>query len=703
MSDTGLRLCLKVALCGAVLVAAGCPKPSSQSQPPQPPPVVGLADYHNHQFAYLGFGGMAITHSIDPTAVCSPPPGYDRDSLAVKDVVRQGLFATAADQLAGGNCAPMIGSAASQRVDTDNLMRAWQYGLRLIVVLAVNSEFLCEVGRFDPCPTDRAAIEQQLQAARDLQDKIDMDAGGAGLGWYRIVTSPAEARQVISQGKLAVVLGIEAANAFGCRIRDWNTVGGIRILPGDTTGPEAAYINDCDEGLIRDLPLRLVPAIGGAEELKKYGSQATHKALALFEHYWQLGVRHFFLTHNIDGIAAGTALGIDLLHAETNPSGSGVGAVDDVIRGIRPPHAAWSCSSQYSFDGGRCNVRGLSDLGRDLVKLAAAHGAVIDADHLSMKAKNELLGSTGVLGGVYPLVSTHSGVLKLAAGNESNESVLSESDIGSIIRAGGAFAPRLPAATSALPSTHPEFPDGTYPVGTTVAPHTCPGTAESYIQAYRYLVDKLSSGKLINGKPAFVGVGIGTDFGPPIPLFSAPRFKTTNNVVTATSVGTPVGRGYFLRALSTLAGGPPTPPLGACYDPGAQPAVSYPFTSPLAPGTQFFKSVTPWDGRATQPGYDISLDGVPHVGMLPDLVEEIRVLGVDVQPLWNGAEAYIRAWETAEAWESSFDAEGTRSVRADCEQHRRTLLQGEDAEDPDVVVAAIKSLRTAGCRGIPAQ
>jgi len=116
---------------------------------------------------------------------------------------------------------------------------------------------------------------------------------------------------------------------------------------------------------------------------------------------------------------------------------------------------------------------------------------------------------------------------------------------------------------------------------------------------------------------------------------------------------------------------------------------------------QFGKSVTPWDGRATQSGYDISFDGVVHVGMLPDLVEEMRVLGVDVQPLWNGAEAYIRAWETAEAWRSSFDAEGAKGARAACEQYRMTLLQGEDAPDPNMVVAAVKNLRTTACRGIP--
>ena len=706
-NDSKLIGLLSLFLVSALLVSS-CKRPGVQQQIP---PLIGLADYHNHQFAYLGFGGTAISHSIDPSTPCIALPSFDKDSLRVRDVVRQNLFESAFNQFAAGNCAPMIGSAASQRVDTDNLWRAWQYGLRLIVVMAVSSEFLCEVGQLaSPCPSDRVAIEQQIQAAKDLQAKIDAASGGPGRGWYRIVMSPTEARQVISDGKLAVVLGIEAANAFGCGINPWHQISGIKILPSDIGAPEDTYVNDCDKGLIGDLALRLVPLLGGAEELKTYGSQSTHKALALFEHYWRLGVRHFYLTHNIDGLASGTALSIDLLHADTNPSGSGVPDVDRVIRAIRPKVSSANCGARIPYDGGRCNARGLEEVGRDLARMMAAHGAIIDADHISLKAKNEILANDGPLGGVYPLISSHSGIAGLGLGNENNEGLLSDNHIESIVRAGGAFAPRLPAVTKALPSDDASFPDGTYPKDSTIAPHSCAGTSESFVQAYRYFVDKLrgelqpdgsvKGGKLLNGKPAFVGVGIGTDFGPPIPVFSAPRFRGPANV-TAVSVGTPSGRGDLLRALSTLVSGSRPQSLGACHSPGSKPMVSYPFRSPMAPELEFFKSATPWDGRVSQPGYDISFEGVVHIGMLPDFVEEMRVLGVDLQPLWYGAEAYIRGWENADSWKASFDREGSKGVRANCEQYRATLLQGEDNKDSDVVVSAMKNLRSAGCRGIP--
>src|SRR5690606_19384093 len=49
-----------------------------------------------------------------------------------------------------------------------------------------------------------------------MERYIDAQEGGPGQGWFRIVTSPAEAREVIAQGKLAVVLGIETSTPFNC-------------------------------------------------------------------------------------------------------------------------------------------------------------------------------------------------------------------------------------------------------------------------------------------------------------------------------------------------------------------------------------------------------------------------------------------------------------------------------------------------------
>src|SRR5207253_2239625 len=95
-------------------------------------------------------------------------------------------------------------------------------GLRLMVMQAGNSKFACgstEQARGRSCE-DMEAVDLEIQAAKDMQTDIDNRCGGPGCGWYRIVTSPQQAREVINAGKLAVVLGIEVDSLFGCGIDD---------------------------------------------------------------------------------------------------------------------------------------------------------------------------------------------------------------------------------------------------------------------------------------------------------------------------------------------------------------------------------------------------------------------------------------------------------------------------------------------------
>ncbi len=655
-------------------------------------PVVGLADFHNHQFAYLGFGGMAINHSVNPEDVCLPPLPFDKNSFLVRDVIRQAIYEPASISFANGNCAPALGNMASQRVDVDNLKRAWEYGLRLVVMMAVHSEFMCMVAQLaTSCPSDLVAIEQQLLAARALEAKIDTAAGGPGRGWYRIVTTPQEARRAIVEGKLAVVLGIEAPNAFGCTIVRGYNVTGIS-LPGVSPAQEASFRRDCGQGMIDNPSTEPQSFRNNPNDPNSYGTYPVSRALAMFERYWQLGVRHFYLIHNMNGIAGGTALSISLLHGNADPSDTGQEGVNAAIRAVRPGHASWNCSSRFPFDGGRCNVLGLNDLGRALAQIMAAHGALIDADHLSFKARQELLADNGPLGSFlyrakYPLVSSHGGFNELGTGNENHEGQLSLAHTDGIAQSGGAFAPRLPAVTTLLPPDHAKFPNGTYPPGASVVPHGCPGTSESFVQTYRFFIDRLRAGRMPDGRNAFVGIGIGTDFGPPIPLFALPRFRTSGNI-TAVSVGTPTGRHDVLVALGQVMGskGPKTPPPGYCYNAGTRPAVSYPFRSPyFSYGMQFGKSTTPWDLRRGHRGYDISYDGVVHVGMLPDFVEEMRILGMteqDLYPLWQGAEAYLRSWENADKLKGAYDVEGNMGVRTQCEALRRQVLDFERKPAP---------------------
>lgn len=682
---------MKVVTLGALLAvvllgtAAQCERGGGGSEQADAP-LVGFADFHNHEFAYLGFGGRMISHPVDPSAGCITVPTA-RQELVVRQLITNGLFEEANKQ-PSGQCFPTATNLASQRVDTANLKRAWQYGLRLIVMLALNSELLCKIVGLPTCDTDRQAVERQIQAAYDLQDKIDAEAGGPGQGWYRIVTTSAEARQVVRDKKLAVVLGIEAGNAFGCRTEKTGTIVGIEPAPLPGAAPdEPTYGLVCNN--VRDIPWTSLVSEPPRQADETVGVLGEQKALALFEHYWNLGVRHFFLTHNQNGIAGGTALSEMILHATHNPAEIENGQsplfdrkddINRVFSSARPPFVSAPCLPLYEFDGGVCNQQGLSATGRELATLMAAHGALIDSDHLSWRARRQLMNDDGLLKGIYPMISSHSGAAPLNHGNGKNEGELSEEDINQIIRLKGAFAPRLPTAGTV--ADQDTYPAGTPPI------YSCGGTSESWVQVYRYLVDKIRQDR----PGALVGIGIGTDMGAPIPFFDRPRFyKPGNETVT----------GDFDPSLLVV-GGPVGKLTGKCYAEGAaEPAVSYPLeNSAVVPAPEPLKmSTTPWDGRDPYK-YDISFDGVVHIGMLPDFIEELLALGMtqeDLQPLWHGAEAYIRTWNIAEGFASEFDVEKER--RQTCESQRQRFLEAVDEIDIAKARDSLQELKTNACRG----
>ena len=688
-----LRL-LSVILIAVLIVSCG----GSQTPEAEKPELVGLADFHTHQFGYLGFGGRILSHSIDPNEKqCYVLPSFDIEQASMSDLVRHGLFSEAKWQADRSWCYPTATNLASQRMDTANLKRAWQYGLRLIVMFAVSNEFLCKVAELaNPCPSDREAIEDQIQAAKDLEKEIAEKDGG----WYKIVYTPEEAREVIGQNKLAVVLGIEASNAFGgCYFEPRGKV------VFTTTSYEHINIETTWDLNCNQLP----------EPVK------TQEALALFEHYWRLGVRHFFPIHNMDGVAGGAGFFNSTLHGNINPSdlqsatyGHTAEKLDWLIQTVRPPVKRRNCSPVSEFDGGRCNELGLTETGVYLIRKMESYGAVIDIDHMSLNAKNELQ-SNDLLAG-YPLVSSHSGIIKLNHGILKNEAQLYPWDIEYLIRYHGAIAPILPPVGMATE-------EDTYPPNASIAPHTCGGTSESWVQAYRYVVDQIKAendkyAKLYNGKkPYYVGVGFGTDFSAPVPVAAGPRFEGDIHV-TAEPTGTLFD---YLTALYI-----PHPKMhhdwpcykviGSSTDNAPQPHVNYPFVShwPLPDKNpfkdmKFPKSETPW-GHPNKK-YDISFDGVVHVGMIPDFVEELYALGLtdeDLQPLWHGAEAYVRTWERGVFVKDFFTKSGYNEVAEECSFAREHNLLNKDLSNyatdknmQDQLAILLEWMKRKGCDGFP--
>ena len=210
--------------------------------------VFGVVDLHIHLNTNFGFGGGGVFHGHafhrlgveHALSSCEPFHGED----GKKDLI--GIFYSGAFGLDIDSLLPLADGESDEFqhhtegypdfTDWPNawghkthtatyyrwIERAYLGGLRLVVELATGNSVMCElVAGLGAQETryscnDMVSVARTLEELRNLERYVDAQAGGPGLGWFRIVTTPAEARAVINEGKLAVVLGIEISNLFDC-------------------------------------------------------------------------------------------------------------------------------------------------------------------------------------------------------------------------------------------------------------------------------------------------------------------------------------------------------------------------------------------------------------------------------------------------------------------------------------------------------
>jgi hypothetical protein len=88
-----------------------------------------------------------------------------------------------------------------------------------MTTLLVENKALCDLYpiKENGC-NEMDSVRLQEKRMREFERYIDAQAGGPGKGWLRIVDDPFEARAVMNQGKLAVVLGIEISQLFDCNV-----------------------------------------------------------------------------------------------------------------------------------------------------------------------------------------------------------------------------------------------------------------------------------------------------------------------------------------------------------------------------------------------------------------------------------------------------------------------------------------------------
>ncbi|MFI6387514.1 Coagulation factor 5/8 type domain-containing protein [Nonomuraea sp. NPDC050540] len=351
-------------LVAIALLALPAPALSRSEQP-----VSGFIDAHSHLMSYEAFGGKLLCGKpFDPGGIARAlvdcldhfPNG---EAAWFENFTRTGQPTGTHDPVGWPTFRswPAHDSLTHQQAYYTWIERAWRGGLRIMVNDLVANRQLCEIYPLKTNPCDEmGSIRLEARRTFEMQDYIDQQSGGPGQGWFRVVRSPAEARSVIAAGKLAVVLGIETSEPFGCR----QTLG----IPHCTKA-------QIDRGL---------------------------------DEMYQLGVRSMFVCHKYDNALCGVRFDSGTQGAIVNlgnflSSGrfwqteacTGPQRDNTISPAVLPPELArWlppGVSLPVYPPGPHCNRRGLTSLGEHMVKGMMSRGMLIEVDHMSVKAADRTL------------------------------------------------------------------------------------------------------------------------------------------------------------------------------------------------------------------------------------------------------------------------------------------------------------------------
>lgn len=552
--------------------------------------VFGIVDTHSHLLTSFGFGGGGVFHGA-PFHRLGVEHALPDCSLFHGEDGRTDMLGFAYDQGTEGNfdvevflpallfgflsefnhhtagypdftdwpAAPFSSTHQTQYYRW--LERAYLGGLRLVVQHATSNSIMCELimgqgiqqARYS-C-NDMVAIDREIAEAYNMERYVDAQSGGPGLGWFRIVKTPAEARAVIEQGKLAVILGIEVSNLFDCFL----------VTP--------AGVPACDEAFIE----------------------------AQLDRYHEMGVRALFPVHKYDnafspgdGHRAISEVGsfansghwssftldcpddVNVVFDKGDVNFGGLNKPRDEYFGPPPNDMSGFAAApidtlapflsnlqEPALEGAYCQNHGLTSQGEALIRGMMRRGMIVEIDHLpqwSYKNALELLEASQ-----YPAAATH--------GSESGGRVYQNAGI-SKTGLGRCADPAVPG---------------------------------SLVGSIRARAERIAAA---GGYPA-------------------------------------PGFGFDLNGFAG-APGPRFGPRSTCEIAHESP-ITYPFSS-------YAGDVTFSQPRVANRVIDFNTEGLAHVGLLPELIEDARRTGAtdaDLEPLFRSAEGYLRMWERAEARSSS--------------------------------------------------
>lgn len=339
----------------------------------------GFIDAHTHITAAVGFGGrMRCGTPFSPGGVEVALKGcLSHSSIGVSGYL--GALIAGTDPFMDYRGWPTFAdwptptTLLHEQAYFRGIQRTWQSGERVLNALLVGNRVICEVypDKVTSCD-EMDQIRLQAQYLLDMQDYIDAQSGGPGKGWFRIARTPDDVRRIAASGKLAVIVGVENSELFGCR----------QILdePQCTTAQIDAGLDLLETyGVSNIYPVhKFDNAFGGT----RFDSGAQGAAVNIGNkvstgNFWQVEECQTPAADNEQPLRSDAIA--RLLSTSGLPSGT-----------IVPVYP----------QGPVCNIRGLTGLGRHLIDAAMDRGMMINIDHMGVKTADAVLTMAEIRG--YP-------------------------------------------------------------------------------------------------------------------------------------------------------------------------------------------------------------------------------------------------------------------------------------------------------------
>ena len=250
---------------------------------------------------------------------------------------------------------------------------------------------------------------------------------------------------------------------------------------------------------------------------------------------------------------------------------------------------------------------------------------IIDIDHMSLRSVNDTFYLTwkSRLNNVYPVIAGHTGPLGTAITTDrKNENAKSDNELSYLYQYGGLIGVGLGGTTTGTRGYTTTFSGWRVSV-----PNDCSNSSKSWAQNYLYTVDHL-------GGPEHAAVAFASD--QPLNPFLGPRLGYMGNDTPVTN--------EVIRGCGNV--------ISEQQKQAAATMVKYPI--PIVVNRTGYAPSAPvqlWQSKLGNRAWDFNLDGMAHIGMYPDLLQDVSNLGLtprDLAPAYRSAEQYIEMWERAE-------------------------------------------------------